>query len=65
VSRREFSSIASNPKRSVGCIFDGVRNLYAGPGSRVWAGKPGRKSSPRKLEPHEVIAKLKARRVAA
>lgn len=53
-----------NPARSVGCIFDAIRNYSGGPGSRVWAGRPPKmaKPSPRKLEPHEVIAKLKARK---
>lgn len=55
-----------NPKRSVATVFDAVRNLYGGPASLGWLkGRSNRKPSPRKLEPHEVVAKLKARKAVS
>jgi hypothetical protein len=49
-----------NPKYSVATVFNAARNMFAQKISR----NPRRKPSPRKLEPHEVVARLKNRRAS-
>ena len=54
-----FSTI-SNPKMSLGMAI----RRYTKVGQNLNY-SPGRRPCPRKLEPHEVIAKLKARKTGA
>lgn len=57
MSARDRYATTKNPPRSIGTLFDAERNLVS-----PLRGRPSRrKPSPRKLEAHEVIAKLKAR----
>jgi hypothetical protein len=56
MSRRELASANKNPPRGIGTFFNRCKNW-----SSISVAPSKRKPSPRKLEPHEVIAKLKAR----